>query len=131
MDIPSLVIGQVILMTILRKVLVLLPLKRKAEIIFESRSIAEQLTLGLLETANDKGLLKAAFFYQQYSFLGNSRKLKVPVYDKRSTILKLCKKSGFTVWNSDMRLFVDGMLTPVVLTNKLASKSGRYGQSRS
>lgn len=92
--------------------------KRKSEIILESRSVAEQMTLSLLETTSDKNSEVAFAINSLFDWA--TQDVKGTVYDKKSTLSKLCSRSGFTVWNSDMRLYIDGMLMPIVLSDKLA-----------
>lgn len=100
--------------------------KRKDEMIQESRSLSEREVLELCESINARGLEVA--FSNNDLFAWATFKVKGQVYDKPLTLQRLAKEQGFTIWNGNDRMYINGRLQPVIISPKLGERIKKLGE---
>lgn len=94
--------------------------KRKETIIDDSRSMAEKEAIDLFISINSQALEVAISSTSLFEWA--THKIKGTVYDKAKDLQRLAKQYGFTILNSEDRMFVNGRLQPVIVSKSLMDR---------
>lgn len=94
--------------------------KRKETIIDDSRSMAEKEAIDLFISINSQALEVAISSTSLFEWA--THKIKGTVYDKAKDLQRLAKQYGFTILNSEDRMFVNGRLQAVIVSKNLMDR---------